>query len=181
MRGRLVDLSFSLGGRQRVTFEIDGDFREEADRLQGCELDIAVKKHRKRRSLDANAYFWALCGKLAAATGQPREAVYRACIRDIGGNYETVCVQECAAEKLREGWGHNGLGWVTDTMPSKLPGCVNLLLYYGSSTYDGTQMARLIDNIVQDCKAAGIETMTPDELAKLEGYGENEQEHYAEG
>lgn len=110
MRGRLADLSFGLGGRQRVTFEIDGDFREEADRLQGCELDIAVKKHRKRRSLDANAYFWALCGKLAAATGQPREAVYRACIRDIGGNYETVCVQEYAAEKLREDWGHNGLG-----------------------------------------------------------------------
>lgn len=48
-----------------------------------------------------------------------------------------------------------------------------MLLYYGSSTYDGAQMARLIDNIVQDCKAVGIETMTPDELARLEGYGEN--------
>lgn len=173
MRGRLVDLSLSLDRRQRVTFEVDGDFREEADRLKGCELDIEVKKHRKRRSLDANAYFWALCGKLSEATGHGTREIYRACIRDVGGNFEVVCVQECAAEKLRQGWEHNGLGWVTDTVPSKIAGCVNMLLYYGSSTYDGAQMARLIDSIVQDCRAVGIETMTPDELARLEGYGEN--------
>lgn len=172
MRGRLVDLSLSLDRRQRVTFEIDGDFREEADRLKGCELDIEVKKHRKRRSLDANAYFWVLCSRLAAAVRQPKEDVYKACIRDVGGNFEVVCVQECAVEKLRSGWEHNGLGWVTETAPSKLSGCVNVMLYYGSSTYDGAQMARLIDNIVQDCRAVGIETMTPDELARLDGYGE---------
>lgn len=150
--------------------EIDGDFREEADRLKGCELDIEVKRHRQRRSLDANAYFWVLCGKLSQATGQPRDAVYRHCIREVGGNYEVVCVQECAAQKLREGWERGGLGWVTDAAPSKLPGCVNVLLYYGSSTYDSGQMARLIDGIVQECRAVGIETMTPEELESLEGY-----------
>lgn len=52
-------------------------------------------------------------------------------------------------------------------MPSKLKGCNNLILYYGSSTYNTEQMSRLIDNIVQDCKAVGIETMTPAELAAL--------------
>lgn len=170
MRGRLVDLSLAFSGKQRLTLEIEGDFREKADGLKGLELDVEIKKHKKRRSLDANAYFWVLCGKLAAATGQPKEDVYRACIRDVGGNFEVICVQECACMKLRQGWEHNGLGWVADILPSKLPGCVNMVLYYGSSTYDGAQMARLIDNIVQDCKAVGIETMTPDELAKLAGY-----------
>ena len=29
------------------------------------------------------------------------------------------------------------------------------------------QMSRLIDNVVQDCQAVGIETKTPDELALL--------------
>ena len=33
--------------------------------------------------------------------------------------------------------------------------------YYGSSTYNTKQMARLIDSIVEDCKAVGIETLTP--------------------
>ena len=28
MTGRLVDMAFTLGGKQRVTLEINGDFRE---------------------------------------------------------------------------------------------------------------------------------------------------------
>ena len=44
---------------------------------------------------------------------------------------------------------------------------MNVTLYYGSSTYDTKQMSRLIDNIVQDCQAVGIETLTPDKLALL--------------
>ena len=50
---------------------------------------------------------------------------------------------------------------------------MNVVFSYGSSTYDTAQMSRLIDNIVQDCKAVGIETLTPSELAKLEGYEKN--------
>ena len=173
MTGRLVVLTLSFSGRQRLTLELDGDFREEFDQLKDCALDVTIKKHRERRSLDANAYFWVLCDRLAEATREPKEQIYRAAIRDIGGNSETVCVKEQAADKLRQGWEHKGLGWVTDTMPSKLPGCVNVVLYYGSSTYDTAQMSRLIDNIVQDCKAVGIETLTPSELAKLEGYEKN--------
>lgn len=126
-----------------------------------------LKEFRAKRSLDANGYFWALCDKLAEETRIPKEEIYRGAIRDIGGNNEVVCVPDKAVDKLRKAWGHNGLGWVSDIMPSKLPGCSRVMLYYGSSTYDTAQMSRLIDNIVQDCKAVGIETKTPAELALL--------------
>lgn len=132
-----------------------------------------VKEQHKKRSLDANAYFWALADKLAEATRISKEDIYRHAIREIGGNSTTVCVRDMAAEKLCQGWEKNGLGWLADTFPSKLPGCVNVTLYYGSSTYDTKQMSRLIDNIVQDCQAVGIETLTPDKLALLvEGWGD---------
>jgi hypothetical protein len=52
-------------------------------------------------------------------------------------------------------------------MLSKLDGCTNVILYYGSSTYDVEQMSRLIENIVQDCKALGIETKPEAELNSL--------------
>lgn len=78
-----------------------------------------------------------------------------------------MCVTTEAADKLQSGWEHNGLGWQTDTMPSKLPGCVRVVLYYGSSTYDTAQMSRLIDLIVQDCREQGIETLPPDKLAGM--------------
>lgn len=128
---------------------------------------MEVKEHRERRSLDANAYFWTLCDKLSEQTGIPKTEIYREAIRNIGGNNQVVCVPTKAVDKLCEGWQHNGLGWLTDTAESKLEGCTNVILYYGSSTYDSKQMARLIDNIVQDCKAVGIETATPQELARL--------------
>lgn len=129
--------------------------------------DVEIKQHRERRSLDANAYAWVLMDKLAEKTGIPKTEIYRNYIREIGGNSETVCVVEDAVKKLRTGWEHNGLGWQTDIQLSKISGCVNVILYYGSSTYDSAQMSRLIDMIVYDCKSQGIETMPPDKLAAL--------------
>lgn len=138
---------------------------------QSKTYDVEIRRHREKRSLDANSYAWVLLDKLAEATGIPKEEIYREAIRGIGGNTETVCVMKEAAEKLREAWKHNGIGWMTDVLPSKLPGCVNVILYYGSSTFDTKQMSRLIDGLVQDCKAIGIETMPPDRLsALLEGW-----------
>lgn len=129
--------------------------------------DVTIKEPRERRSLDANAYAWVLLDKLAEKLQLAKTELYRSYIREIGGNSETVCVLKDAADKLCSGWAHNGIGWLTDTLPSKIDGCVNVALYYGSSTYDTAQMSRLIDLIVQDCKTQGIETMTPQQLAAL--------------
>lgn len=133
------------------------------DRLYDCEL----KEHREKRSLDANAYAWVLMDKLSETTAIPKEDIYREAIRNIGGNTETVCVQTKAASKIRTAWSKNGLGWLTEEMPSKLDGCTNVVLYYGSSTYDVAQMSRLIENLVADCKTLGIETLSPEKLAAL--------------
>lgn len=50
-----------------------------------------VKEQHKKRSLDANAYFWVLADKLAEATRISKEGIYRHAIREIGGNSTTVC------------------------------------------------------------------------------------------
>lgn len=134
-----------------------------------------LKEYRKKRSLDANAYCWVLIDKIASALGQTKETVYREAIRSIGGNSETVCVKEEAANAIRQSWERNGMGWITDSVPSKLPGCVNVVLYFGSSTYNTKQMSDLINAVVQDAQALGIETLTPDKLALLkEGWSGKE-------
>lgn len=138
-----------------------------AEAMQEGAFDVKIQRHRQKRSLSANAYFWVLLDKLAAATGGKKEDIYREAVRNIGGNAELVCVRQKAAKKLRESWSRNGLGWITETMDSKLPGCVNVLLYYGSSTYDTQQMSRLIDLLVQDCRALGIETLPEERLTAM--------------
>ena len=129
----------------------------------------AIKRYRKPRSMDANAYFWVLCDKLAQATGQSKTDIYRSCIKEIGGVSDLVCVSKKAADKLISGWEGRGLGWLTEREESKLTGCVNVRLYYGSSSYDTAQMSRLIDLIVQECRQQDIETLTPLELERLKG------------
>ena len=127
-----------------------------------------IKEYRERRSLDANAYMWVLVGKLSGKLGLPPEEIYRAAIRDVGDNYEVMPVRNDALERWKVIWQSNGLGWLCEEIgPSKWAGYTNVRNFYGSSAYDKAQMSRLINNVVQDCKAQGIETLTPDELARL--------------
>ncbi len=131
------------------------------------EFTLTVDYKKKHRSLDANAYLWVLLGKLSEKMRIPPEEIYRNLIRDVGGNYDVVCVTEKAADALESHWSANGLGWVTERFESKIPGCVNMRLFYGSSQYDTQQMSRLIDLVVAECKAQDIETQTPEQIAIL--------------
>ena len=167
MKGRLADLSFSLDGKQRLTIELDADFRTEYDELKDTDIEVTVKKYRQKRSLDANAYAWVLMDKIAAKRGISKTEVYRHAIKEIGGVSEVVCVQNKAVDMMRRIWSGKGIGWQVDVLDSKIQGCKTLVLYYGSSEYDTKQMSALIDSLVQDAQAIGIETKAPEELQSL--------------
>jgi len=175
MKARLIDFSRSFEGKQRVTIELETDFREGWQALRDSEVEVSIKKWRKRRSMDANAYAWVLIDKIAAAIGAKKEDVYRLAIREIGGVSEIVCVKEEAVGRLCESWRRQGIGWQAEPFPSKLKGCVNVMLHYGSSVYDAEQMRQLIDNLVSDAKLLGIETLTPEQLAAMEIYKKEEE------
>lgn len=168
MKARLAGQSIGSDGKLLITLTpLGDDFWAEYKVLKDRGLAEIKPLHRKR-SLDANAYAWVLIDKLAQATGIRKDEIYREAIRNIGGTSTTVCVLDKAIPKLCESWRRNGLGWQTEIAPSKIDGCMNVVLYYGSSIYDTAQMSRLIDLLIQDCKQLGIETMPPHELAALE-------------
>lgn len=154
-----------IAGDELILKTKDPEARRLAYNFQAGDYELV--KQKRKRSLDANAYFFVLADKLAEKLNIPKEDIYRNCIKEIGGVSDVVCVRNDAVEKLCEGWRHNGLGWQTDTFPSKIEGCTNVILYYGSSTYNTEQMSRLINNIVEDCKIQGIETRTPNEIADM--------------
>ena len=171
MKGRLVDLTFTLNGKQRLVIELDDDFRQDFAALKDHDVRVEIKKWRKKRSLDANAYAWVLIDKIAQATGVPKTEVYRQAIREIGGVSDIVAVPDNAVDKFREGWSKQGIGWQTEILDSK-PGYKRIVVYYGSSTYDTKQMSALIDSLVQDAQALGIETLPPAEIARLQSQWE---------
>jgi len=140
--------------------------RKHRDRL----YDLDIKEHREKRSLDANAYAWVLIHKLAKAMGIKSLEVYREAVLNVGDNYTPMCIREQDVERHRKMWETNGDGWqCVDRGQSNVPGCRTIFAYYGSSVFDTRQMSRLIDSLIQDCKALDIETLPPDKLAAMVG------------
>ena len=174
-KGKIKSMSRNIFSKEyEVTFSTDKNILVDIENLTEKELNIKVVQFRKKRSLDANAYCWVLIDKLSEKLNISKEELYRGYIKNIGGNNTVVCVPDKAVGELIKGWQHNGLGWQTDTLPSKIEGCTNVILYYGSSTYDTEQMSHLIDMVIQDCEAVDISTMTPRELAVLKQGWSNE-------
>lgn len=171
LTGKITDISVDIRtNKPKITLSINErpSIMKCYEELRECDkLSIKIGKYREKRSLDANAYCWLLIGKLAEKLNIPVTEIYRDAIKEIGGNREVVCVRNEAVDKLCRGWEHNGLGWQTDTMPSKIDGCTNVILYYGSSTYDTKQMYDLTKNIVELCQEQGIDTRTPEEIEKM--------------
>lgn len=169
--GKIIDVSSDMfSNKVKMTFELNEteQAKNGYDELKDKErLDITVKPFRNKRSLDANAYCWLLIDRLAEKMNMAKEEIYQRAIKRIGGVSEMVCVVNDAAEQVCKAWCAHGLGWLAEKVDSKLEGCTNVVLYYGSSIYDTKQMSALIDNIVQDCQAMGIETKTPEQIAEI--------------
>jgi len=131
-------------------------------------LDVEIKKHRNKRSLNANSYCWKLCDLIAEKAGITKEEVYQDHIGYVG-SFELLSVRADTLAHFKTVWGHNGLGWVVRVLDEdrEKKGHKLVCAYYGSSTYNTKEMSRLVDNLVQDAKALGIEVLDDRELSLL--------------
>lgn len=168
MEGTIRGLFYSTFSDETVVeIVIKGNVAAQIEQLKNKVVEVILKQFKKKRSLDANGYYWVLVDKLASKLNIAKVDIYRNHIRDIGGNCEIFCAKDYTVGHLIKGWQRNGLGWIAETTPSKLPGCTNVILYVGSSEYDTERMSRLINLAVQDCQRQGISTKTPAEIDDL--------------
>ena len=164
-----------LSGKFHLTFEVENDVSQQITEIQGKELRITAKQWREKRSLDANAYYWVLIAKLAEAIHISKPRAHNLMLRRYGQNlaidghgaYIRIPDTEKAEEMALEAseWhirptsevvrGNDGVNYRTYVM------------LMGSSGYDTAEMSHLIDGLVDECKAYGIETLPPDELARM--------------
>ena len=131
------------------------------------EYKLEIKEHKQKRSLNANAYAWALIDKLAEKLRIGKTELYKTYIKDVGGNSEIICIQNKALAHFKHIWENGHVGRFCEEMPSKIDGCTNLIVYTGSSDFDTATMSRLIELIVQDCKENEIPTWDEEELERL--------------
>ena len=137
---------------------------------EGKKYDIVP--HREKRSLNANAYAWTLIHKIAAELSRERptspETVYRQAVLDLPDIEATfVSVAEIAAPAFIKSWEEGHIGRQCEQYPSDTPGFVILRCVYGSSDYNRQEMSLLLDRLVQDAQALGIETKDPADIESL--------------
>jgi hypothetical protein len=148
------------------------------DELKDKELKVQVSVWRQDRSLNANNYCWKLLDEIAQRTRSTKEEVYQEIISKVGV-FEILPIRNEAVDNFVEKWQSRGLGWVCNIMrDSKIPNYTNVIAYYGSSVYNTKEMSRLIDEVVQEAQALGVQTKTPQELAELKNlWGQYEKQN----
>lgn len=135
--------------------------------MEGKKYVAELRPYQKRRSLSANAYFWTLLDKLAGVLQTGKEELYLAYIRQYG-LFKDFTLAPDEARTFCHAWEMLGTGWPTQQLDYDADGeRVVIRAYYGSSTYTARRMARLINAVAEDCRAQGIDTLTPQELARL--------------
>lgn len=152
-----------------ISFEVDLEDTEtqEFQDLQMAEdLEITIKKRSKKRSLNANAYCWTLIGRIAERLRTTKTAVYLEYIKDCGV-YRVITLSDNAVGTFKHVWEDQGLGWLCETSKSRIKGFTDVVAYYGTSSYNVSQMARFIDYVVGEAKNLGIETLTAREIEAL--------------
>lgn len=167
--GRYVGASLTLDGKSiNLTFEVDRSAKVED--IPDGPLKITADKLRKRRSLDANAYFHVLVGKIAdtLTISKTRAKNILICrygqmetIDDQPLVYKTNAPPEYMAEQEYLHVLHIA------TKEENGSEIHFYRIFRGSHTYDSKEMSVLIDGTVQEAKDMGIETLTPRELEKM--------------
>lgn len=151
---------------------LNEDFKQAYDELEGCEkLSIEIKPYREKRSLNANAYFHVLCGKIADKLSMSK---YR-CKNILIGRYGQPELLDNGSQAILKTNIPTSQMLEQETlhcMPcgSKEENGIEITfyrVYRGSHTYNTEEMSILIDGTAQEAKDLGIETMTPDQIEEM--------------
>lgn len=164
---KINDISLSLSGMNKITFECKKlDTAQFSEFKEGKTYDVEIKEHKEKRSMTQNAYLWVLINSLAEKLNIGNEECYKHYIRQYG-HYDIIAIKAEAVDEFIRFWNSNGIGNMAETFSSKIDGCINVKVFYGSSKYNTAEMSRLIEGVVWDCKEQGITTLTPKEVAML--------------
>ena len=147
-------------------------FAQTLENLKGEQLDLTAKKHREKRSLSANNYFYVLCGKIADATDTSKPQVhnrmlcrYGQYMRDKDDNivfclYPADIDYESNEEVHLKPTGHfeerKGIRYEW------------FAVMRGSHDLNTLEMAKLIDGVISEAKELGIEVLSDDEIKRME-------------
>lgn len=153
-RGKDAYLTLSIDQKQSAINCYDDLHLEE-------KLSFKIDKYKEKRSLNANNYAWKIITEIANVIRESKETVYLDMLKRYGqGEIISVLAHIPIGEYIK---------YCEEAGESTLNGKVfkHYKVYKGSSEFDTKEMSIFIDGIVSEAQELGIDTKTPDEIARL--------------
>lgn len=152
-----------LSGRIILQFDVEPFYLGLLDDLNGQELSIEVKKYSRSKTNAQNALFWECIGQLAAAQKlESNLELYRRMIRNYGV-YTYAVVNPAAVPKFRAEFRD-----IEELGEIEIDGRkgIQLICYIGCSHYTVEEYSRLIDGIIKEMIAEGLNPPTTKEIER---------------
>lgn len=127
--------------------------------------DEEIEVKRKKRSKNANSYFWEMLQQLCSEMNLDVIAEYKKRVKELGifKQWEIEAENVPTFEKL---WCDRGIAWFIEKVEEN-GNKVIINAYYGSSSYNSKQFSKLLDNLIQDCRSVGLQTLEDKEIEEL--------------
>lgn len=122
---------------------------------------FTIKEHHRRRTLTQNAYYWVLNDKLSGALRMSREEVHFHLLKSYAPCEVMTVLDKVPLRDYFDYYEVFASGWMNGRRYN------HVRIYKNSSKMDSAEFARLLDGTIRECEQQGIQTMTPNELAKL--------------
>lgn len=178
LTGKIHSVAFSVDGKPLVTFEVNEGqpALKMAQKFKDSpQIRLKVTEYKAKRSLDANAYYWLLIGKLSKALNISTSYCHNVMLRRYGvlemfdDKPVYLLIQETdeASRKADEAETYHikPTSNVREGNDGKM--YRTYMMLKGSHEYDTAEMATLIAGIRSECINVGIPVETPDEIARL--------------
>ena len=169
--GVVTDISIDYNtSKLKISLLLDTNNKEVIEELKNeNKLNIELKKWYKKRSLDANSYFWKILTELCDLAEINTVEEYKRRVKELGifRQFKIMTDQVNTFTKI---WEDKGIAWFCEILDAEYIGNIEFKIinaYYGSSSFNSKQMSRLIDGVVQDCKIYGIETKSKNEINSM--------------
>lgn len=161
-KARLVDVTTDfISKKMRVTFELDSIV--DPQEIQGKDLRLTAKIWRNKRSLDANGLLWVCLDKIASALNTDKWEVYLLMLKRYG-KFTYVLLKPNAVEYTKSIWRESEVVGEIDVNGEK---AVQMLCYFGSSSYDTKEFSRLLDGVISEMKEMGLDTPAQEEMDRM--------------
>ena len=167
----------------RKTITVSVPSMDGIEKYLNTDIRLNVKEWREGRSKSANAYFHTLSDKLADHMRMSKPKMknyllfnYGQRVRDENGMLVVMKTNANEEELISRTDIH--LWFLKDDPKDGIP--MYVLLEH-SRFYDSLQMSILIDGVIDECKAVGIETLPPREIEKMKKMWGEYEKHNSDG